>query len=69
MDQGGVDMLAKDFIKRFEAYCPLWLAEKGDPVGLHIGTLDKPIKKVMMTLDVRPEVVQEAIEKDIDLIT
>lgn len=68
MDQGGVDMLAKDFIKRFEAYCPLWLAEKGDPVGLHIGTLDKPIKKVMMTLDVRPEVVQEAIEKDIDLI-
>lgn len=61
-------MIAKDFIKRFEAYCPLWLAEKGDPVGLHIGTLDKPIKRVMMTLDVRPEVVQEAIEKKIDLI-
>ncbi|MGM0139507.1 YbgI/family dinuclear metal center protein [Enterococcus sp. DIV0755b] len=61
-------MLGTDFIKRFEAYCPLWLAEEGDPVGLHIGTLNKPIKRVMMTLDVRPEVVKEAIDKKIDLI-
>ncbi|MFV0558498.1 MAG: Nif3-like dinuclear metal center hexameric protein [Enterococcus sp.] len=56
------------FIRRFEQYCPLWLAEEGDPVGLHIGSLDKPIAKVMMTLDVRPAVVQEAIEKKVDLI-
>lgn len=32
----------QEFIKRFEAYCPLWLAEEGDPVGLHVGTLNKP---------------------------
>lgn len=57
-----------DFIRRFEAFCPLWLAEEGDPVGLHIGSLDREIKKIMMTLDVRPEVVKEAIEKQIDLI-
>lgn len=56
------------FIKRFEAFCPLELAESGDPVGLHIGTLNKPIQRVMMTLDVRPAVVQEAIDKNIDLI-
>jgi dinuclear metal center YbgI/SA1388 family protein len=61
-------MLAKDFIRRFETYCPQWLAEEGDPVGLHIGTLDNEIQRVMMTLDVRPEVVAEAIEKKIDLI-
>lgn len=54
---------AQDFIKKFESYCPQWLTEEGDPVGLHIGTLDKPIQRVMMTLDVRPEVVAEAIEK------
>ena len=59
---------AQDFIKKFESYCPQWLAEEGDPVGLHIGTLDKPIQRVMMTLDVRPEVVAEAIEKKIDLL-
>lgn len=58
----------KDFIHRFEMFCPLWLAEEGDPVGLHIGTLDKQVTNIMMTLDVRPEVVQEAIAKKVDLI-
>ena len=29
-----------EFIQRLESYCPLYLAEKGDPVGLHIGTLN-----------------------------
>lgn len=58
----------KTFIRRFEEYCPLWLAEEGDPVGLHIGTLDKPVKKIMMTLDVRPEVVEEAKAKQVDLL-
>lgn len=56
------------FIRKFEEYCPQWLAEDGDPVGLHIGTLNKPIQRVMMTLDVRPEVVKEAIDKNIDLL-
>lgn len=58
----------RTFIQKFESYCPQWLAEEGDPVGLHIGTLDKPIQRVMMTLDVRPEVVEEAIKKKIDLL-
>ena len=44
------------------------VSRNGDPVGLHIGTLDKPIENVMVTLDVRPEVVAEAIEKQVDLI-
>lgn len=57
-----------DFIKRFEEYCPQWLAEEGDPVGLHIGCLNREMKRIMMTLDVRPEVVEEAIAKKIDLI-
>ncbi|AQP52952.1 Nif3-like dinuclear metal center hexameric protein [Vagococcus penaei] len=57
-----------DFIRKFEEFCPQWLAEESDPVGLQIGTLDKPVKKIMMTLDVRPEVVQEAIEQQVDLI-
>jgi dinuclear metal center YbgI/SA1388 family protein len=56
------------FIKRFEEYCPIWLAEANDPVGLHIGTLNKPLQTIMVTLDVRPEVVAEAIEKKVDLI-
>lgn len=61
-------MLGTTFIKRFETYCPQSLAEKGDPVGLHIGTLAKEVKKIMITLDVRPEVVAEAIASQVDLI-
>ncbi|MCA5013379.1 MULTISPECIES: Nif3-like dinuclear metal center hexameric protein [unclassified Enterococcus] len=58
----------KEFIEHFEAYCPQWLAEPGDPVGLHIGTLNKEVNRIMVTLDVRPEVVAEAVEKQVDLI-
>lgn len=59
---------AKTFIQRLEKYCPQELAEEGDPVGLHIGTLDKSVERIMMTLDIRPSVVQEAIDKKVDLI-
>ncbi|WP_373765929.1 Nif3-like dinuclear metal center hexameric protein [Jeotgalibaca porci] len=57
-----------DFVAYFETKVPLWLAEKGDPVGLHVGDLSRPVNKIMVTLDVRPEVVQEAIEKGVDFI-
>lgn len=59
---------ASEFIERFERHFPLELAEEGDPVGLHIGTLNKKISRVMITLDVRPEVVAEAVDKKIDLL-
>src|SRR5699024_7235312 len=39
-----------------------------DNVGLQIGLADQAVKKVMITLDVLESVVDEAIEKDIDLI-
>ncbi|WEB82186.1 Nif3-like dinuclear metal center hexameric protein [Vagococcus lutrae] len=61
-------MNAEVFIQQFERHFPLHLAEEGDPVGLQIGTLDKEIERVMITLDVRPEVVVEAIENNIDLL-
>lgn len=57
-----------ELIKRFDEHFPLFLAEKGDPNGLHIGTLNKDIQTVMITLDVRPNVVAEAIEKQVDLL-
>lgn len=57
-----------EFIQKFESFAPKRLAEAGDPVGLAVGTLKKPIKKLMVTLDVRPEVVQEAIEQQVDFI-
>lgn len=55
-------------IKQFEKFCDPELAESWDHVGLQIGAPDKPVKRIMTTLDVRPEVVDEAIERQVDFI-
>lgn len=57
-----------DLIQKFQGFAPESLAMGKDPVGLHFGSLDQVIHKVLLTLDVRPEVVEEAIEKDCDMI-
>src|SRR5690606_39215505 len=40
----------------------------GDKVGLQVGSLKRPVHKVMITLDVLENVVDEAIEKQVDFI-
>ena len=52
----------------FEQWAPKSLAVEGDSIGLQIGTLNKPISNVLVTLDVNPEVVQEAIDQNCQLI-
>lgn len=61
-------MKANRVIERYEQFCPQALSMEGDVVGLQIGSLDKDIKKVMVTLDVREQTVAEAINKKVDLI-
>ena len=58
----------KEIVSRLQEDFPEDIASKGDPVGLQIGSLDSEVHKVMTTLDVRPNVVDEAIEKGVDLI-
>ncbi|RKL69376.1 Nif3-like dinuclear metal center hexameric protein [Salipaludibacillus neizhouensis] len=55
-------------IQSFEQFSPKSYAVEGDKVGLQVGTLNKPIKKVMIALDVLETVVDEAIDNDVDLI-
>jgi len=56
-------------ITRFlETGYPRSLAYDWDNVGLQVGTLNKPVKRVLVTLDVTKDVVREAIEKKADLI-
>lgn len=52
----------------FEEFAPQTIAEPHDPVGLQLGSLDAPVKKMMVTLDVRPEIVTQAIENGVDFI-
>lgn len=55
-------------IERLESFAPPAYAEPHDPVGLQLGDRQQPVKKIMVTLDVRPEVVAEAIANQVDLI-
>ncbi|MDN4074787.1 Nif3-like dinuclear metal center hexameric protein [Fictibacillus terranigra] len=55
-------------IAELNTLAPKHLAEEGDPIGLQVGNLNKPVKKVMIALDVLEEVVDEAIETGAELI-
>ncbi|WP_075982329.1 Nif3-like dinuclear metal center hexameric protein [Bacillus massilinigeriensis] len=57
-----------ELIQLFEAFSPKSLAMEGDKIGLQIGRLNKPITNVMIALDVLEEVVDEAIQKNVELI-
>jgi dinuclear metal center YbgI/SA1388 family protein len=61
-------MDGRTLIDRFEEWVPKNLAFDGDRIGLLIGTLDKKVKKVMVTLDVLENVADEAAAKQVDLI-
>ncbi|MDQ0224843.1 Nif3-like dinuclear metal center hexameric protein [Bacillus sp. 7586-K] len=57
-----------EVIQLFEQFSPKSYALEGDKIGLQIGKLNKPIQHVMITLDVVEEVIDEAIEKKVDLL-
>lgn len=58
----------KEIVQRFEKFAPKAIAEKNDPIGLQLGSLEQEVTKMMVTLDVRPEVVTEAIANKVDFI-
>ncbi|MGE7272188.1 Nif3-like dinuclear metal center hexameric protein [Brevibacillus panacihumi] len=55
-------------IQYVEGLAPKAMAMEGDKIGLHVGTLQKKVKKVMVALDVLESVVDEAIAEGVDLI-
>ena len=57
-----------EIIKLFEMWSPKHYALEGDPVGLHIGQLNRKVEKVLVTLDVNEEVIDEAIKVGANLI-
>lgn len=57
-----------EVIALFEQLYPKYLAGEGDPVGLQVGTLNKKVSHVLVTLDVTIEVVEEAVRKGANLI-
>lgn len=58
----------QDIINRIEEFAPLSIKMDGDPTGFQLGDRQQTVQRVMTTLDVRPNVVAEAIDKKVDLI-
>ncbi|KAL3268656.1 hypothetical protein HHI36_007759 [Cryptolaemus montrouzieri] len=62
-------LMMNEVITKLEKWAPLSLAESWDNVGLLIEpTEDMPIKNVMLTNDLTEDVVQEAAQKNANLV-
>jgi len=57
-----------DIFKAMETWAPKHLAYSWDNIGLQIGNAKNTVKKVLVTLDVLENVVDEAISEGVDLI-
>lgn len=55
-------------IQWLESWSPKKLAYDWDPVGLQVGSLGNAVHRVLITLDVTEEIVEEAIAQDVKLI-
>lgn len=62
------ECITGDVFQFMEQLAPRQLAYDWDPVGLQVGSHNKPVKKVMVTLDVLEAVVDEAIAENVDVI-
>lgn len=61
-------MKCSDIIKFIEEFAPPELAEDWDNVGLMVGSREDTIKKVMVCLDVTPQVIEAAEVANVNLI-
>lgn len=61
-------MKVSDIKTLIERAFPPYLAEEWDNVGLLAGYENKEVKKVLLTLDITPFVVKEAIDAKVDMI-
>ena len=57
-----------DIVKALETYAPPHAAEEWDNVGLQAGSLQSPVERVLLTVDVTPEAVEEAVQKSAGLM-
>lgn len=61
-------MKVKELVKVFEEFASVKLQEEFDNSGLTVGNPEQIINGVLLTIDITPEVVEEAIEKKCNLI-
>ncbi len=61
-------MRIHEFIRAFEVFAPLSLAESWDKVGLQVGSKEGEFKRVMLTIDLTEGVAAEAVRRKAGLV-
>jgi len=61
-------MKIKELLEVLDKIAPFSLQESFDNSGIQFADLDAPVAKILLSLDVTPEVLKEAIENKVDLI-
>ena len=62
------NMTCKEIIKYFEEWAPKEIAWQKDNVGLQVGSTERKIKNILLSLELTDRVVDDAIKKDCNLI-
>ena len=57
-----------NIIQLFEEWAPVWVAWEKDNVGLQVGDKQNRVTKILVTLDVTRQIIDEAIARKVDLI-
>lgn len=63
-----MEATVNDIVKIMDGIAPPDLAEAWDNVGLLVGRGSSAVKKLMVALDVSPEVVEQAMEHKVQMI-
>ncbi|SHJ79674.1 Nif3-like dinuclear metal center hexameric protein [Paramaledivibacter caminithermalis] len=58
----------RNIINIMENIAPAFLAEEWDNVGLQVGNPNRAVKRIMICLELNGKTMDEAVEKDIDMI-
>ncbi len=61
-------LTVKDIYSFLNSIVPFCSAAPWDNTGISVGDVDKSVKKVMLSLDVTGEVIDEAIKENVDLV-
>ena len=61
-------MMVSDVMKAIESVAPLRRQEEYDNSGLQVGLPDAEVRRVLVSLDITEKVVEEAVEKDCQMV-
>ncbi|WP_185882535.1 Nif3-like dinuclear metal center hexameric protein [Blattabacterium cuenoti] len=63
-----MDITVKNITDQLENFAPIEYSEPYDNVGLIIGSYEQIVRKLLITLDITEEIIEEAIKKTCNLI-